>query len=134
MMKAVVFYLSSFLVLFVLFYVLHANVFVNLAKASPIQLEALYGFHCAFTLLLTLGLALLHFSNKLEGQLGFLYLASMVFKIILFCLVFKNHIFNTQSFTNTESANLLIPMFLALLFEILFLSKLLNKWSASKND
>lgn len=134
MIKTITVYLVSFLVLCFLSYYIHSNSFVDFSKTSPIPLDALYLFHTLFTFLLTLVLSIVLFSKKLEGQLGFLYLASMVLKIILFCIVFKADIFTTQSFTNSQSLNLLIPMALALFFEILFLSKLLNKWSTTKND
>ncbi|WP_460220460.1 DUF6168 family protein [Psychroserpens sp. MEBiC05023] len=134
MTKLVLIYIGLFLAVIFGAYMVHTNVFVDFASSSPIQLEALYGFHTVFTFLLTLSLSLLLFNNKFKDQIGFLYLASMVLKLLLFCIIFKKYIFNDNSFTNIESFNILIPMLLALFFEMLFLSKLLNNFDALKND
>ena len=134
MRKFLSFYMILLIAISLLTFLIHSKGFVHFANRSPIQIEALYLFHSIFTFLLTFVLSLLIVNHKFKDQIGFLYLASMVLKLILFCVFFKSHIFNQNSFTNTESANLLIPMTLMLFFEILFLSKLLNRFGALKND
>lgn len=134
MKKLIVTYIISFLICIALAYTFHAKLYVDFANASPIAIQSLYLFHIIFTLALVILLSFLMFQEKFKDQIGFFYLASMILKIFLFCIVFKQQIFNDRSFTNEESINLLIPMALALLFEILFLSKILNTIQPIKND
>ena len=134
MYKRIAVYILSFLLFIVLAFSVHTYVFTEFAERSPIKLEALYAFHTFFTLALVIVLTYLMFQDKFKDQIGFFYLASMMVKIILFCIVFKAQIFNDRSFSNQEGVNLLIPIGLALFFEILFLSRLLNKNHPTKND
>jgi len=134
MIKQLLIYIMLFVVLCATSYYLHTVIFTDLATKSPIGLKAVYSFHFLFTLILVILLLILSYKEKFKDQIGFLYLVSMTLKIALFCFVFKAHIFNGNSFTRTESVNLLIPMSLALFFEVLFLSKILNGFQAIKND
>ncbi|WP_299761685.1 DUF6168 family protein [uncultured Dokdonia sp.] len=130
--------LSLYSIIFVLFsfagYYIHTTVFTSLANQAPFSLQDVYLYHGVFSLLLcAIFLALLN-SKKFKDQLGFLYLVSVALKIMLFCIAFYTPIFKTDSFTNTEAANLLIPIGLFLILEVFFISKLLNKIAPLKND
>ena len=133
MIKQLLIYLLSFGLLSVLGYTIHSTLLKSVAQNSPIDIVNLYLFFALFSLGLCALLLVLQKTKKFKDQLGFLYLVSVALKIALFCLVFSKVIFSKESFTNTQSINLLIPMILLIGLEVFFISKLLNGLSLPKN-
>ncbi|TBN03897.1 hypothetical protein EYD45_07695 [Hyunsoonleella flava] len=115
-------------------YYLHVHVFVSISDKSPVPLDVIYLFNGAFSLLTCSTVLYLSNQQKYNDQIGFLYLASVVLKLVLFFLIFYRPIFKTDAFTNTESVNLLIPIILFLIIEVILIRKLLNKNSHLKNE
>ena len=134
MTRQFVVYVFVFVLLYLIEYYLHTNVFKDFALKSPIDLKSLYIFHVAFTFSLSIAFLFLSTQERFKAQLGFLYLFSLAIKIFLFCVVFRKYIFNNISFTNSESSNMLIVMVLPLFFEVFFISKILKSLTVVKND
>lgn len=134
MIKQLAAYLVGFAGLSFLGYQAHQLLFSQIASISPIDLKHLYLFFGGFSFALCTLFLVLSKTEKFRYQLGFLYLVSVALKIAIFCAVFSDAIFSSQSFTNKETVNLLIPMILMIVLEVVFISKLLNSFSPLKND
>ncbi|MCH9661967.1 MAG: hypothetical protein K0U54_13775 [Bacteroidetes bacterium] len=133
MSRQLLMYVISFSSLAGLGYFTHITLLSRIAAVSPISITSLYLFFGGFSLALCVLLFLLLKTKKFKDQLGFLYLVSVALKIGIFCAVFSKQIFSEVSFTNTQSLNLLIPMFLMIGLEVFFISRLLNNLTLSKN-
>jgi hypothetical protein len=66
----------------------------------------------------------------LKPQLGYIYLPTMFIKGVLFYLSFKNSVFAIDNLSVAERLNLLIPLLLFLVLEVLFIIKILNNKAA----
>ncbi len=133
MIKQLGLYVIGFGLLSLIGYYLHISLFPKIASESPILLSEVYAFFSIFSLILCILLLRLSKTEKFKDQLGFLYLASVALKIMLFCFTFYRHIFIKGSFTSMESVNLLIPMILCIILEVFFISKILKNTSVLKN-
>lgn len=60
-------------------------------------------------------------------QLGYAYLPTLFVKLALFYLLFENTIFELVKLTTIERLNLLIPLFLFLILEVILMAKILAK-------
>ncbi|WP_369008825.1 DUF6168 family protein [Muricauda sp. TY007] len=122
LLQATVFILS-----FILTYLLHAYLigcnpfFKNCALFKP------YVFLLSFTLLVVIVFLILAQVKKLKDQLGFIYLATLVLKLLLFVVVFQNYFFGDIAETEINKGHFLIPVFLGLGCEVFFLSQLLKR-------
>ena len=65
--------------------------------------------------------------NKIFDQLGFIYLATIVLKLVLFCIIFYNPIFTKDDLDMIARVSLFIPMVVFLLTEAVFVAKILMK-------
>ncbi|TXD83931.1 hypothetical protein ESY86_07770 [Subsaximicrobium wynnwilliamsii] len=63
----------------------------------------------------------------LKQQLGYAYLPTLFVKVGLFYLLFKNSIFELANLTLIERLNLLIPLFLFLILEVILMARILAK-------
>ena len=133
MIKRFSVYITIFIAIATMAFVLHKFLITQLSIQLPFSLINVYLFHIGFFLMLCVGFLYLFQTKKFRDQLGFLYLFSVALKIILFCIVFYKYIFSTQSYSTQANSNLLIPMALMLVFEVLFISKLLKNQSPIKN-
>lgn len=107
--------------------------------SSPLQsisfsIEAVYMFHSFFSLALCFMIFFLAKSPRFINQIGFIYLISFVFKLILFSVVFNSYVKNMNLNTVNESLMFLSPLFIALIFEVLFVSQILKRNQVAKND
>lgn len=133
MIKQIGVYSISFILVSLIGYYLHIFLFPKVAIESPIPLRQVYTFFSVFSLVVCSQLLVLSKSEKYKDQLGFLYLVSIVLKIILFFIVFYKQIFKGEAFTNIEGINLLIPIILILYLEVFFIGKLLKNIRPLKN-
>lgn len=127
MIKALFTYSIVFVALFLIGFYLHQYVLTSKDIKLPFSLEKIYLFHAVFSGLICINLRLVSTVDKLYPQLGFLYLATFIIKLILFGVFFYNPIFTIEKLTFTEKISLLIPLFLFLLTEVIFVVKILNK-------
>lgn len=126
MIKSLIVYLLSFLVLLLVSYFLHS--FVLAGNEIKLRFDMLkpYMFFAIFSFGLCIVFKVLSSNKKIASQLGFIYLLSLVLKIGLFAVVFKNSILHFPDLTKTESLNLLVPMFVFLALELYFIARLLG--------
>lgn len=91
------------------------------------QLNDVYLFFVIISLLICIIFKGLTLIAKAKEQIGFYYLPTIFLKVVLFFLVFNNSIAGLKDLSQVESINLLIPLFIFLVLEVSFLSRLLNK-------
>ena len=93
----------------------------------PFSLQKLYLFHIGFSLLICINLQFLTKIAHVSEQLGFIYLGTLLLKIILFSVVFNETVIASENLAVASKISLLIPTFIFLLVEVFFIAKILNK-------
>ena len=127
MLKRFLVYLSVFAVLFVLGLYTH-QYYINKTQVALIfSLQKVYLFHAVFSFLICGVFYLMSYKEKLSQQLGFIYLAALVLKIVVFCAVFYNPILTTETLPKSNSVSLLIPIAIFLIAEVYFIANILNR-------
>ena len=127
MIKSILLYAFVFFSIFFLSFYLHEIILEKQEIILPYSLRKVYLFHLGFSLLICSNLQLLSTVNKLSEQIGFIYLATLVLKIILFSIIFYQPIFKEENLEQSARISLLIPAIIFLLTEVIFVAKTLNK-------
>lgn len=127
MIKQLLLYGFVFFVLYKTAFTFHENYLVKQGVILPFSLKKVYLFHMVFSLLICVNFKLFSIVNKIFEQLGYLYLVSLVLKIILFVVVFYNVLFSEVDFTFSSRISLFIPMLVFLLTEAFFVARILNE-------
>ena len=128
LIKRIITYVIISATLFVLGYFIHHAVIENAAISLPYSLFSVYMFQAVATLFICVFCEIFSsISKRFLEQLGFIYLATMVLKIGLFCLVFNSIVFSDIILTKKESLSLLIPIFIYLVYEVIVITKILNR-------
>lgn len=127
MIKTILLYALLLFSIFFIGFQLHNFFIQSKGVELPFSLNKVYLFHFGFTLLIYVNFKLLSAVDKIFEQLGFIYLGTLFFKIILFCIVFYKPLFIEENLNNLAKTALLIPMLIFLLTEAILVSKLLKK-------
>ncbi|ARV06970.1 hypothetical protein BTO04_09855 [Polaribacter sp. SA4-10] len=127
MNKDIFTYIIVFVVLFLIVFYSHQTFLSCKEITLGFSLEKIYLFHAFFSALVCINLRVVSTVDKLFTQLGFIYLASLVIKLVLFCIFFYKSILTIETFTFSEKISLLIPIFIFLLTEVVFVAKTLNR-------
>lgn len=127
MIKSILQYLLVFLLIGIGNFNLHQFWLYHYDYDLSFKLKPVYVFFFVSSLFILIGLELLSRTTKYKPQIGFLYLATLLIKIVLFTIIFYNPIFNDNELTKKDSLNLLIPLIFSLFLEVFYLSKILNK-------
>ena len=127
MIKSLFLYATVFFSLFFLSFFLHENYIEKQAIILPFSLKKVYLFHFGFSLLICSNFLIFSTVDKIFEQLGFIYLATIVLKLIIFCIIFYNPIFTVEDLSFDARFSLFIPMIIFLLTEVLFVTKILKK-------
>lgn len=127
MIKSIFIYFLLFSGVFFLSFSLHENYLEKQAVILPFSLKQVYVFHLGFSLLVCVNFKLFSNVDKIFSQLGFIYLGTLFFKIVLFCALFYRPIFKEENLTQIARISLLVPVFIFLLTEAFFVAKILNK-------
>lgn len=124
MIKRLVYFYIALLVLFTISYFPHAYFLDDNEETLHFSLMAIYVYHlfaAAIVYAIVEGVA-----YKLPNQVGYAYLASIFLKLGFFVLIFKASVFSEVILSKVERFSLVIPLFLFLILEAVFISKLLN--------
>lgn len=127
MVKDIFKYLIVFSFLFILSFKIHALILNNIGIKLSYSLLPIYVFHSAFSFFICTVLRVLSVNYKILQQLGFIYLISLILKIVTFSIVFNNYVFGDKDLTKNESLSMLIPIAIFLILEVYFIAKILNK-------
>lgn len=127
MIKSIALYIFVFLSLFFISLHLNESYIEKQDIILPFSLRKVYLFHLGFSLLVCINFKALSVVDKIFEQLGFIYLFTLFLKIILFVAIFYKVLFTEESLTQVARVSLFIPMFIYLLTEAVFVTKILNK-------
>lgn len=127
MIKQLLTYSIVFFLIYFIGYNLHEIFISNYEIYLPFSLNKIYLFHVGFSLLICSNFLLFSTVNKIFEQLGFIYLVTIVLKIILFCIFFYKSIFTVENLSFSARISLFIPMIIFLLTEAFFVAKILMK-------
>jgi hypothetical protein len=127
MSKDIFRYIVVFVLLFLIGFYGHQFLLKYLELNIIFSLEKVYLFHVFFSALICVNLRVFSTVDKLFPQLGFIYLSTLVLKLILFVSFFYNPLFTVDSFSLVEKASLFFPLFIFLLTEAVFVLKILNQ-------
>ncbi len=127
MIKNILVFSVVFFVLFFVSFSLHNYVIENQSIQLPFSLKKIYLFHLAFSLLICINFLVLSTVDKFFDQLGFIYLVTIVLKLILFCIIFYKSIFTEDNLSYNTRISLFVPMIIFLLTEAVFIVKILKK-------
>lgn len=127
MIKRIVIYSIVFISLFLVSYHSHQFYTEKQDIVLPFSLQKVYLFHVGFSLLICINILLLSTVDKIVEQLGFIYLGSIILKLILFCVTFYKSIFIAENLSLVARIALFIPLFIFLSTETIFVAKILNK-------
>lgn len=128
LVKRLLTYTTVAIALFFACYYQHAYVVGVSEENLPFNLFDVYLFQAAASLLLVLSFELLaSLTKEFRDQLGFIYLGAMALKIVLFCVIFRDVLFTNIRLSNLDSLSLLIPIFIFIFFEVVIISKILNR-------
>jgi hypothetical protein len=127
MSKDIFRYIVVFVILFLIGFYGHQFLLNYLELKIIFSLEKVYLFHAFFSALICVNLRVFSTVDKLFPQLGFIYLSTLVLKLILFATFFYNPLFTNDSFSLVEKGSLFFPLFIFLLTEAVFVLKILNQ-------
>lgn len=88
----------------------------------------MYVFHAVLSLSLVISFELLiYFMDQFRDQLGFLYLGSIVLKMMLFFVIFRDLLLVNEQLTKIDKLSLLVPTAIFIIYEVLVVVKILNR-------
>ena len=116
--KGILIYVVVALLLFGASYSLH-----NLLLDSELRYPLLqvYVFHLVFSILIYVMVEVLF--QLIPTSVGYLFLAGVMIKMGFFILIFKESILSDEKLIMTEKIGLIVPLFLFLILETVFISQ-----------
>jgi len=106
----------------------HFYIIIMADLSLPYNLLQVYLFFAIVSILICISFELLaSIPNGYHNQLGFIYMATMALKIVLFCVVYRELLFYGTALSKTDSLSLLIPIFIFLFYEVFIISRILNR-------
>lgn len=127
MIKNLLLYTFVFFSVFFISFFLHDFFLEKQALILSFSLKKVYIFHLGFSLLICSNFLVFSTVDKIFEQLGFIYLGTIVLKLILFCIIFYKSIFAEESLPFFARLSLFIPMIIFLLTEAFFVAIILKK-------
>ena len=127
LLKKIVLYIIVFTLVGAISFFIHNTLLGNVDLSFRLLLEKAYVFHFLFSLVLVVVFDILSKVKKLVGQLGFLYVAMLVFKIVVFTAMFYPQLMGGQILPHFYRAMILVPIFIFLTLEVIFVSKIMHE-------
>lgn len=127
MIKKLIIYLLTFTALYFIGFYFHENYIENKAILLPFSLQKVYLFYSSFSLMVCANLLLLSSVNKIADQLGFIYLGTILLKLLLFSIIFYKSIITNEILEFSARISLIIPLLIFLLTEAFFVIQILIK-------
>lgn len=106
----------------------HNYLLTSLDRITPYSLVNIYFFHAALSLVMVILFELIiFFLKEFKDQIGFLYLGSIVLKMMLFFIIFRELLSTSLQLTKADKLSLLIPMAVFITYEVVIVVKMLNR-------
>ena len=127
MNKRLISILLTFIVLYIVSTYFHNLILDNNDITLPFSIERLYLFLTGYSILICFNLQLFTKTPKIADRIGFIYLGTSLIKIVLFLVVFHPPIILQESLVLPTKLSLLVPIFIFLIMEVFFITKILNR-------
>lgn len=127
MIKRIVRILLTFILLYFVGVYVHTTILESQGINLPFSIKKLYLFHAGFSIIICVNLEAISIVNKISEQLGYIYLGTLMLKILLFSATFYQSIIHGNDLSLIAKISLLIPTFIFLLTEVFFVAKILNR-------
>ena len=124
MIKRILRYVAIVTVAFIVVFFTHQYVLVNKQLTLSYSLLNMYLFHAVASIIVYSLIEIT--AEKLPSQAGYAFLAAVFLKMGFFVLLFSNVLFPGIALPKFQRFSLMIPLFLFLVLEAFFASKLLN--------
>ena len=132
MIKPIFSYFVVFISLYFISFHLHQYYLEKNEIVIAFSLEKMYIFLTGFSLLVCLNLLLLSTINNILDLLGFIYLFTIIIKIVCFSALFYESIILAENLSQNTRISIFISVFIFLLTEVIFIVKILNKKLSKK--
>lgn len=127
MLKKILLYLVVFTMVGATSYFVHTTLLGREHFELKQLLYKAYLFHAIFSLSIIIAFQLLSNFDKVYAQLGFIYMGLLVFKIMVFTILFYPQLMGNQTVSRFYRASILIPVAIFLIMEVLFVTKILRR-------
>ncbi|WP_396597649.1 DUF6168 family protein [Dokdonia sp. R86516] len=128
MIKKILLYVAVAVATFFISYSLHNYILISIDNTPPYNLRDVYIFHLSLSLFIVLLFELIiYFLKEFKDQIGFLYLGSIVLKMMLFFVIFRELLSTSLQLSKTDKLSLLIPIAIFIIYEVMIVVKMLNR-------
>jgi hypothetical protein len=127
MIRSIIAYTAIFFCIFIVSFSLHEYLLDEREIILPFSLKKAYLFHLGFSLIICTNFQAISKVEKIFDQLGFIYLGTILLKLITFIAIFYKSIVTEEILPFITRISLLIPMIIFLLLEAIVVAKILKK-------
>ena len=124
MIKRILRYVVIVAIAFITVFFTHQYVLESKELILSFSLLKMYLFHAIASIIVYVAIEIV--AERLPSQAGYAFLAAVFLKIGFFILLFSAVIFPEVTLPKFQRVSLIIPLFLFLIIEAIFASKLLN--------
>jgi hypothetical protein len=127
MIRSIIAYTAIFFCIFIVSFSLHEYLLEERKIILPFSLKKAYLFHLGFSLIICTNFQAISKVEKIFDQLGYIYLGTILLKLITFIAIFYKSIVTEEILPFITRISLLIPMIIFLLLEAIVVAKILKK-------
>ena len=127
MIRSIIAYTAIFFCIFIVSFSLHEYLLDEWEIILPFSLKKAYLFHLGFSLIICTNFKAISKVEKIFDQLGYIYLGTILLKLITFIAIFYKSIVTEEILPFITRISLLIPMIIFLLLEAIVVAKILKK-------
>ena len=127
MIRSIIGYAAIFFCIFIISFSLHEYLLEERQIILPFSLKKVYLFHLGFSLIICTNFVAISRVEKIFDQLGYIYLGTILLKLIIFIATFYKSIITGETLPFITRISLLIPMIIFLFIEAIIVAKILKK-------
>ena len=127
MIRSIIAYAAIFFCIFIISFSLHEYLLEERQIILPFSLKKVYLFHLGFSLIICTNFVAISRVEKIFDQLGYIYLGTILLKLIIFIATFYKSIITGETMPFITRISLLIPMIIFLFIEAIIVAKILKK-------
>jgi len=127
MIRSIIAYAAIFFCIFIISFSLHEYLLEERQIILPFSLKKVYLFHLGFSLIICTNFVAISRVEKNFDQLGYIYLGTILLKLIIFIATFYKSIITGETLPFITRISLLIPMIIFLFIEAIIVAKILKK-------
>ena len=127
MIRSIIAYAAIFFCIFIISFSLHEYLLEERQIILPFSLKKVYLFHLGFSLIICTNFVAISRVEKIFDQLGYIYLGTILLKLIIFIATFYKSIITGETLLFITRISLLIPMIIFLFIEAIIVAKILKK-------